>query len=82
MCPVAQGPIEKLLKMAAYATHYREAYPGWKITIERMVAEGSWVVAQGVSTGKDQEFRFVGLLSGRPALPGRQHDRRFALGDS
>lgn len=78
---LTQGPIEKLLQMAApdikgyqgsqvaqghealaaYAKHYREAYPGWKVAIERMVAEGSWVVVQGVSTGRGLEVHFAGL---------------------
>ncbi|MBM3788517.1 MAG: nuclear transport factor 2 family protein [Acidobacteria bacterium] len=47
--------------LAAYAKHYRQAYPGWKLAIERMVAEGPWVAVQGVSTGKGLELRFAAL---------------------
>ena len=45
--------------LLAYANHYRGAYPDWDITFERMVAEGTWVVGQGVSSGQGLAVRFT-----------------------
>lgn len=38
--------------LEAYSAHYRTAFPGWSIEIDRMIAEGNWVAASGRSISK------------------------------
>lgn len=44
----AQG----LAALENYAMTYRSRYPGWKIELNRMITEGTWVAASGCSTAK------------------------------